>query len=88
MPRKHRPLSEATITKILCTIPEVRDRARIFKHLSINKAWEGRPYSPEDEELMKIVTYLRSTNNTGTVRAKYGLKLAAQLEQRAHREGE
>jgi len=89
----NKPLTESRVTKIVTSIPEVKDRAAMFTHLSLVKAW-GTPAGcaapemrvPSDEELKRVLDYIRRTNEKDTVRAKYARKIADQLEAGSHRE--
>ena len=83
---KPKILTESAVTKIVTTIPEVRDRVRMFQHLSLTKMWEGSEVSVSaDEELERVVEWIYETNPSDTVRAKYARKIAKQLESKDHR---
>jgi hypothetical protein len=73
------PLSERELDKIIRTIPEVRDRAKMMSHLSVTRSWN----KPADER-DAIVSWINRTWTSETVRAKMARKVASLIELGRH----
>ena len=75
------PLTEAELDKIIQTIPGVNNRAKMISHLAVVRGWR-QPKGPSAEDA--IVSWIRETWTSDTVRAKMARKVAGLIEKKEY----